>query len=79
MVCRSAVTHKASKVNPLVVTTPEEKALYAMGEGLHVHRLFVILCLSSEMVNSVQGAASVAFGTLARPCTPQLGGSCRPA
>lgn len=34
MVCRDANTHRAREVNPLIISTLEEKALYAMGEGL---------------------------------------------
>lgn len=37
MVCRDAYTHKARQVNPLVISTPDEKALYAMGEGDSLH------------------------------------------
>lgn len=33
MVCRDAYTHKAHPVHPLVVNTPEERALFAMGEA----------------------------------------------
>lgn len=33
MVCRNAHTRKAYPVNPLVIGTPEEEALYKMGEG----------------------------------------------
>lgn len=33
MVCRDGVTQRAREVNPLVIVTPEEKALHAMGEG----------------------------------------------
>ncbi|KAG8846293.1 hypothetical protein FRB96_002045 [Tulasnella sp. 330] len=33
MVCRDAVTHKAHPVSPLIITTEDEKALYAMGEA----------------------------------------------
>lgn len=34
MVCRDANTHRARPVNPLVISTPEERALYTMGERL---------------------------------------------
>jgi len=33
MVCRDANTHGAKAVNPLTISTPEEKALYSLGEG----------------------------------------------
>jgi hypothetical protein len=32
MVCRNAHTHKARRVNPLIISTPEEKALFSLGE-----------------------------------------------
>ncbi|KAG5725108.1 hypothetical protein E4T56_gene10265 [Termitomyces sp. T112] len=32
MVCRDANTHKARQVNPLIISTPEERSLFAMGE-----------------------------------------------
>ncbi|KAJ7777578.1 Thioesterase/thiol ester dehydrase-isomerase [Mycena maculata] len=38
MVCRDAVTHRARKVNPLIISTPEEQALYSMGEDMKSHR-----------------------------------------
>ncbi|KZT61476.1 Thioesterase/thiol ester dehydrase-isomerase [Calocera cornea HHB12733] len=33
MVCRDAATHKAREVNPLILGTPEEEALYALGKS----------------------------------------------
>lgn len=33
MVCRNARTRKAYPVNSLVIDTPEEEALYKMGES----------------------------------------------
>ena len=33
MVCMDANTRKSRAVNPLVLETEEEKAIYAMGEG----------------------------------------------
>lgn len=33
MVCRDARTHKAHPVNPLVIRTAEEQALYTMGKS----------------------------------------------
>ncbi|KAM6492234.1 thioesterase thiol ester dehydrase-isomerase [Amanita muscaria] len=38
MVCRDAHTHRAYKVNPLIVLTPEERALYAIGEEIKERR-----------------------------------------
>ncbi|TFK17460.1 Thioesterase/thiol ester dehydrase-isomerase [Coprinopsis marcescibilis] len=38
MVCRDARTHKARKVHPLIVTTDEERALYALGEHIKQRR-----------------------------------------
>jgi acyl-coenzyme A thioesterase 9 len=35
MVCRDANTQRAREVNSLITSTPEEKALFAMGEGLY--------------------------------------------
>jgi hypothetical protein len=32
MVCRNARTHKAHPVHPLEVSTPEERALYGLGD-----------------------------------------------
>jgi acyl-coenzyme A thioesterase 9 len=32
MVCRDANTHRAREVNPLVISSPEERALHSMGE-----------------------------------------------
>jgi acyl-coenzyme A thioesterase 9 len=34
MVARDAVTHKARAVNPLILSTPEERALFKFGEGM---------------------------------------------
>ncbi|KAG6866139.1 hypothetical protein C0991_008092 [Blastosporella zonata] len=38
MVCRDANTHKARQVNPLIISTPEERSLYAMGEHMKKRR-----------------------------------------
>lgn len=32
MVARDAITHKARAVNPLILSTPEEQALFKFGE-----------------------------------------------
>lgn len=37
MVCRDASTHRARKVNPLVINTPDERALHALGERALCH------------------------------------------
>jgi hypothetical protein len=34
MVCRDAHTHLAREVNSLIISSPEEQALFTMGEGL---------------------------------------------
>ncbi|KAF9009194.1 Thioesterase/thiol ester dehydrase-isomerase [Hymenopellis radicata] len=41
MVCRDANTHKARQVNTLSISTPEEHALYSLGEGIKRRRLSV--------------------------------------
>lgn len=38
MVCRDANTHKARQVNPLIISTSEERSLHAMGEHLKQRR-----------------------------------------
>ena len=38
MVCRNTTTHRASKVNPLIISTPEERALYSLGEHMKKRR-----------------------------------------
>lgn len=51
MVCRDANTHRARQVNPLVISTPEERALHSMGECAyclrgslpHSHRQFEVI------------------------------------
>lgn len=37
MVARDAVTHKARAVNPLILSTPEEQALFSFGESALSH------------------------------------------
>jgi hypothetical protein len=46
MVCRDAVTHKARKVNPLVLESVEDRALFAIGEGWVVG-----LCMGRELMD----------------------------
>lgn len=43
MVCRDAFTQRAREVNPLIVSTPEEKALHAMGEGMPLHPHVIVI------------------------------------
>ncbi|TFK40688.1 Thioesterase/thiol ester dehydrase-isomerase [Crucibulum laeve] len=38
MVCRDANTHRARAVNPLIISTPEEKSLYSLGEHMKERR-----------------------------------------
>ncbi|KAF8890622.1 Thioesterase/thiol ester dehydrase-isomerase [Infundibulicybe gibba] len=38
MVCRDANTHQARQVNPLTISSPEERALYSMGELIRSKR-----------------------------------------
>ncbi|KAJ7482314.1 Thioesterase/thiol ester dehydrase-isomerase [Mycena galericulata] len=38
MVCRDAIAHRARAVHPLIKSTPEEEALYSMGEDMKKHR-----------------------------------------
>ncbi|KAJ7620586.1 Thioesterase/thiol ester dehydrase-isomerase [Mycena polygramma] len=38
MVCRDAITHRARNVHPLIIATPEEEALYSMGEDMKSRR-----------------------------------------
>ncbi|KXN85191.1 Acyl-coenzyme A thioesterase 9, mitochondrial [Leucoagaricus sp. SymC.cos] len=38
MVCRDANTHRAKAVNPLIISTPEEQALYSLGESMKNRR-----------------------------------------
>jgi len=38
MVCRDAYTHRAREVNSLILSTPDEQALFNMGEGLKRRR-----------------------------------------
>jgi len=45
MVCRDASTKKARQVNPLMYNTPEEKALYDLGERKSICTMDDINCL----------------------------------
>jgi acyl-coenzyme A thioesterase 9 len=41
MVCRDAHTHRAREVNSLILSTPDEQALFNMGEGLALSRISI--------------------------------------
>ncbi|KAG9096285.1 hypothetical protein FS749_008780 [Ceratobasidium sp. UAMH 11750] len=56
MVARDAVTHKARAVNPLVLSTPEEKALFKFGES-HKDRKRIISTASLTRVPPSQEEA----------------------
>jgi acyl-coenzyme A thioesterase 9 len=43
MVCRDSITHRARNVNQLIISTPEEQALFTMGEGLRFCSSFWLL------------------------------------
>lgn len=49
MVCRDANTRQAYKVNPLVVSTPEETSLYAIGKREFVLRASLATCLRHHL------------------------------
>ncbi|KAG6887669.1 hypothetical protein C0995_013621 [Termitomyces sp. Mi166 len=58
MVCRDANTHKARQVNPLVISTPEERSLFAMGEHMKKRRQSGALrSLSRVQPSSVEAGA----------------------
>ncbi|KAG6908041.1 hypothetical protein DXG01_006403 [Tephrocybe rancida] len=58
MVCRDANTHKARQVNPLIISTPEERSLYALGEHLKKRRQAGVLrSLSRVPPTSAEAAA----------------------
>ena len=40
MVCRDAKLHRAREVNPLVLSSPEERSLYALGERMFLNPNF---------------------------------------
>lgn len=57
MVCRDAHTRGAREVNPLVVSTPEEKTLFSMGQSTQIpplpipsYTLPLILCPIREQI-----------------------------
>ncbi|KAJ7619430.1 Thioesterase/thiol ester dehydrase-isomerase [Roridomyces roridus] len=59
MVCRDAVTHLARTVNPLLKSTPEEEALYAMGEEMKKRRQSMALRSLSRVPPSSQEAEAL--------------------
>ncbi|KAJ7778460.1 Thioesterase/thiol ester dehydrase-isomerase [Mycena metata] len=62
MVCRDAITHRARTVNPLIITTPEEEALSAMGEDMKKRRQSQALrSLSRVPPSSTEAAALHSF------------------
>ncbi|TFK47256.1 Thioesterase/thiol ester dehydrase-isomerase [Heliocybe sulcata] len=58
MVCRDAYTHKAHPVHPLVVSTPEERALHAMGEA-HKNRRQTMASRSLDRVPPSSAEAQI--------------------
>lgn len=59
MVCRDAYTHSAKAVNPLVLSTPEEKALYSLGEDIKNRRQELALRSLSRVPPSSSEAADL--------------------
>jgi len=59
MVCRDAKTHRAKEVNPLVLQTPEERSLYALGEQMRQRRKSNALRSLSRVPPSSEEAAEL--------------------
>ncbi|KIJ18171.1 hypothetical protein PAXINDRAFT_161655 [Paxillus involutus ATCC 200175] len=59
MVCRDARTHKAHPVNPLAINTPEEQALYSMGQSAQNRRRSLALQSLSLVPPSSEEAADL--------------------
>ncbi|KAF8556736.1 Thioesterase/thiol ester dehydrase-isomerase [Imleria badia] len=59
MVCRDARTHKAQLVNPLVIQTAEEQALYSMGKNTQNRRRSLALQSLSRVPPSSEEAAEL--------------------
>lgn len=59
MVCRDARTHKARPVNPLIRSSPEETALYSMGENAKKRRQSMALRSLSKVPPSSAEAAEL--------------------
>ncbi|CAE7227659.1 unnamed protein product [Rhizoctonia solani] len=62
MVARDATTHKARAVNPLVVSTPEERALFKFGEAARARRKTASMA-SLERVPPSEEEAHLLHGT----------------
>ncbi|KAH7339912.1 HotDog domain-containing protein [Rhizoctonia solani] len=62
MVARDAVTHKARAVNPLVLSTPEEKSLFKFGEAARARRKTASMT-SLQRVPPSQEEAQLLHGT----------------
>ncbi|KEP52668.1 acyl-CoA thioester hydrolase [Rhizoctonia solani 123E] len=62
MVARDATTHKARAVNPLVLSTPEEKALFKFGEAARARRKTASMA-SLQRVPPSQEEAQLLHGT----------------
>ncbi|KAH7921130.1 Thioesterase/thiol ester dehydrase-isomerase [Leucogyrophana mollusca] len=59
MVCRDAQTHRAHPVNQLIISTPEEQALYSMGESSKNRRRSLALRSLSRVPPSSAEAADL--------------------
>ncbi|KAI5993806.1 thioesterase thiol ester dehydrase-isomerase [Pisolithus orientalis] len=59
MVCRNARTHKAHPVIPLIIRTPEEEALYKIGESSKDRRKYAALQALSRVPPSSAEAAEL--------------------
>ncbi|KAF8961594.1 Thioesterase/thiol ester dehydrase-isomerase [Flammula alnicola] len=59
MVCRSAITGGARPVNPLIISSPEERALYALGEQMKHRRQSVAMKSLSRVPPSSSEAAEL--------------------
>ncbi|CUA68961.1 Acyl-coenzyme A thioesterase 9, mitochondrial [Rhizoctonia solani] len=62
MVARDAITHKARAVNPLVLSTPEEQALFKFGEAARARRKTASM-ISLQRVPPSQEEAQLLHGT----------------
>ena len=70
MVCRDAFTHKSRPVNPLILETEEEKALFARGKGGLPYTKYILE--NNEILSRAQGTASEATSGRARSCAAFL-------
>ncbi|CUA77888.1 Acyl-coenzyme A thioesterase 9, mitochondrial [Rhizoctonia solani] len=62
MVARDAITHKARAVNPLILSTPEEQALFKFGESARARRKTASM-ISLQRVPPSQEEAQLLHGT----------------